>query len=175
MMLPAEYKWLEKELAPKILLEALKLYGVEEFKGDKHNPEILGWAEEVGLEKVYLNDEIAWCGLFAAIVVHRAGKPVVKDPLWARNWANWGEHCEPHLGCIMVFSRGEKSGHVGIYIGEDDYSYYVYGGNQGDKVSITRISKDRLIDSRAIYTTAMPANCRKVVLTAHGELSTNEA
>lgn len=173
--LPKQYEWLGKEPAPRMLLEALKLYGVEEKKGPENNPEILKWAKELSIDKTYLNDETPWCGLFAAVVTHRAGKPVVKSPLWARNWLNFGNKCEPELGCIMVFSRGDTSGHVGIYICEDDKYYYVCGGNQKDKVCIVPVERERLLGARNLYTVKKPDNVRKILLSAGGEVSTNEA
>lgn len=174
-VLETKYAWLANEPGPKILLAALPLYGTKELFGRESNPVILAWARELGLEKDYTNDEIPWCGLFAALVVSRAGKPVPKLPLWARSWAKWGQECEPELGCILVFERGPTSGHVGIYVGEDAKFYYVYGGNQRDKVSIVPIERKRLIASRCMYT-AKPANVRKVILSLDGaEVSRNES
>lgn len=48
--IPEHYRWLEKETGPKMLLEAVKLYGIAEKKGDENNPEILAWAKELGLK-----------------------------------------------------------------------------------------------------------------------------
>lgn len=56
------YNLLKKEPAPRMLLEALKLYGVTEKAGSGNNPEILSWAKETGL-KQYTQDETPWCGL----------------------------------------------------------------------------------------------------------------
>jgi uncharacterized protein (TIGR02594 family) len=174
--LPKHYEWLLNEPGPKILQVALPLHGTKEVIGRENNPVILAWAAEVGLDKVYKSDETPWCGLWVALCVKRAGKPVVKDPLWARNWAKWGVACEPELGCILVFERGPTSGHVGIYIGEDDTFYYVYGGNQKDMVSIVPIRKERLIASRCLYSVAKPANVRAIRLASDGsEASRNEA
>lgn len=169
------YAWLLDEAGPKILTIAVGLHGIKETIGTASNPTILDWAHELGLGRVYFNDETPWCGLFAAICVARAGKPVVKDPLWARNWAKWGEHCEPELGCILVFERGPTSGHVGIYVGEDATRYYVLGGNQHDCVCVVPIEKKRLIDSRCLYSIGKPANVRKISLARNGEVSTNES
>jgi len=85
-----QYKWLEKEVSPKVIAEAIKLYGTREIVGKEHSKEILSWAKELGMEKTYTNDEIPWCGLFAAIVVKRAGFTPVVNPLWARNWNQFG-------------------------------------------------------------------------------------
>lgn len=167
-----EYEWLLKEPGPKVLLEALKLHGTYEVPGEGDNPEILAWAKELGL-KQYTHDSIAWCGLFAAIIAKRAGKPVVKDPLWAANWLNFGKPCDPELGAFAIFRR-DGGNHVAVYVGEDDSYYHVIGGNQKDSVCIVRIHKDRCRGFRALYN-VKPANVRKVILSSTGEVSTNEA
>lgn len=51
--LPAQYAWLSKEGGPKMLIEALKLFGTLEAPGAKDNPVILAWAAELGLSKTY--------------------------------------------------------------------------------------------------------------------------
>lgn len=174
-MLPTQYQWLEQEPSPKMLLEFLKMYGVTEAPGTGDNPTILAWAKETGLEKVYIHDSIAWCGLAAAVAAQRAGKEVPKDPLWALNWAKFGTHTNvPMLGDILVFTR-TGGGHVGLYVGEDDTAYHVLGGNTSDKVTIARIAKARLYTARRpIYSIAQPTNVRRIILSSNGELSTNE-
>ena len=175
MKVPKAYQWLLQEEAPRHLLKAMELYGVTETVGSKHNPIIMGWAKEVGLDKVYVNDEIPWCGLFAAVVMHRAGRPVVKDPLWALNWNKFGVQVKtPMLGDILTFSRN-GGGHVGFYVGEDATAFHVLGGNQGNQVSVTRIAKSRLSQARRPEYTAQPTNIRSIVLAGNGALSTNEA
>lgn len=169
----SNYDFLKKESGPKMLLEALKLLGTKEVEGEKNNPVILAWAKELGL-KDYNMDSIPWCGLFIAYVASMAGKPVVTKPLWARNWAKWGEKCEPELGAVLVFSR-DSFGHVGLYVGEDDKCFHVLGGNQSDSVGFTRIAKDRLLDSRSNYSIQKPDNVRKIKLSAAGAVSINEA
>lgn len=173
IQLPAQYAWLAKEPGPKLLIEALKLFGTQEIVGPAHNPEILSWAKECGLDSVYKQDEIPWCGLFIAVVAKRAGKPVVKDPLWAANWLKYGVPCEPELGAIAVFSR-DGGNHVCIIVGEDTTHLHCLGGNQKNSVCITRIAKNRLRGCRALYRNK-PANVRKVILSSTGEVSTNES
>ena len=170
------YSYLKKETAPKILVEAYKLLGVRETLGKDNNPKILEWAEKLGLKKTYTADEIPWCGLFIAYVCHLAGKPGVVNPLWARNWNNWGtKEQTAMLGDILVFSRG-SGGHVGIYVGEDDKAYHVLGGNQGDAVSIVRIMKVRCIGIRRTdWKIAQPANVRVIKLDAEGIISNDES
>lgn len=175
-MLPEKYKWLLNESGPRMLIEALKLYGTKETVGPNDNPVILAWAKETGLDKVYKSDSVPWCGLFMAVIALRAGKEVPKDPLWARNWAKFGQNvAQPGLGDVLVFER-VGGAHVALYIGESPDSYFCLGGNQGDQVSVTRILKSRCIATRRpIWKTAQPDNVRKIVLEADGVLSTNEA
>lgn len=169
------YKWLKKENHPKVLVEARKHIGVAEIVGKDHNPTILGWAEELGLKNIYTNDEIPWCGLFIAYVCYKAGKNVVEKPLWARNWNKWGvKQDKAMLGDILVFSRG-SGGHVGIYVGEDSKCYHVLGGNQNNKVSVTRIVKSRCIGIRRTpWQIKQPYNVRVIHLETKGAISTNE-
>lgn len=175
MTLPKKYAWLQQEGAPRMLVEFLNIYGTLEKAGVGDNPVILGWAKELGL-KEYTHDSIAWCGLAVAIVAKRAGKEVVKNPLWAANWLNFGTPVkEAMLGDVLVFSR-PGGNHVGLYVGEDKDYYHLLGGNQSDMVSIMRIAKNRCKGiRRPIYKTAQPTNIRKIELSPTGEVSTNEA
>ena len=170
------YDFLKQEKSPKILVEAVKHIGVEEIVGSKHNPVILAWAKALGLEKVYTNDEIPWCGLFVGYCAHAAGVQVVNKPLWALSWANYGNKVdEPMLGDILTFKR-DGGGHVGFYVGEDKDCFHVLGGNQANEVCVTRIAKSRLHQARrTAWKIAQPANVRKITLTAKGAVSTNEA
>lgn len=173
-MLPKQYAWLANEGAPKMLVEALKLYGTQEKPGGANNPAIVAWANECRIPG-YNADSIPWCGLFLAVVAKRAGKPVIDSPLWARSWAKWGTASpDAALGDVLVFVR-EGGGHVGLYVGEDSACYHVLGGNQGDAVSIRRLAKSRCIAVRRLYAVAAPANVRPVRLAPDGQPSTNEA
>lgn len=157
-----------------MLIEALRLYGVSERAGEENNPVIMGWASGLGL-MAYNMDSVPWCGLFMAYVAHQANKKPPVAPLWARNWMNYGEPCQPELGAVLTFSRSGGGGHVGLYVGEDKHSFYhVLGGNQGDKVCITRIPKERLLSSRAQYR-KKPDNIRRVFLAPEGDITKGEA
>ncbi|MFN7178384.1 TIGR02594 family protein [Hyphomonas sp.] len=178
-LLPREYHWLAAEPAPRMLLEGLKTFGTLEGPGAEDHPVIMGWAKEVGvpkIEQVFTADSVPWCGLWMAVIAKRAGKPVNPNALWARSWLNWGSAvAEPKLGDVLVFRRGNTSGHVGLYVGEDDGAFHVLGGNQGDKVSIVRIARSRLLGARNHYAIGQPPNCRRVFLKTTGTLSTNES
>jgi uncharacterized protein (TIGR02594 family) len=174
MNLPKAYQWLQQEPAPRHLLKAVELFGTTESVGNINNPVIMGWAKELGLEKVYTSDSIPWCGLYTAIVIHRAARPVVDQPLWALNWNKFGVRVtEPMLGDVLTFTR-KSGGHVGFYVGEDATAYHVLGGNQGDKVSIVRILKKRLVQFRRPAYNSQPTNVRKITLEPNGIISTNE-
>jgi uncharacterized protein (TIGR02594 family) len=176
MALPAQYQWLAREPGPKMIVEALKLFGTIEGAGAKDNPIILSWASEVGLAKTYSHDSIPWCGLFIAIVAKRAGKEIADSPLWALSWADFGKPAPggPMLGDILTFKRN-GGGHVALYVGEDPNAFHCLGGNQSDKVCVTRIARSRLYAARRPFYDNQPANVRKVKLASNGVLSANEA
>jgi uncharacterized protein (TIGR02594 family) len=180
MTLPAQYQWLSRESSPRILVEFLKIHGVVEAPGALNNPIILQWANAIGLGHVYKSDAIAWCGLTMGYVAAQAGWDHAPrgNALWARNWAAWGtpvERGEEMLGDVLVFERGKVSGHVGEYVGEDPEAFHVIGGNQSDRVKITRIHRGRLIAARRCpWRVNQPPNVRKILLSPSGALSANE-
>ncbi len=174
--LPARYRFLASEPGPRMLVEALALYGTTEARGPADNPVILAWAHEVGLNKAYSHDAIPWCGLFVAVVAKRATWSLPDSPLWALSWADWGRPTErPMLGDVLTFKR-PGGGHVGLYVGEDAGAYHVLGGNQSDAVTITRIAKARFYRARqAPWRIGPPDNRRVIRMAASGPLSSNEA
>lgn len=177
MNLPAQYKWLEKEAAPRMIVEAMKEYGTIEVEGNGNNPKIIAWGKEISqsIANIYKSDSVPWCGLFMALIAKRADKVIPKDPLWALNWGTFGHYVEcPMLGDVLVFTRN-GGGHVSLYIGEDKTSYHCLGGNQSDSVCITRIAKNRLYMARRPDYKIEPENVRVVSLSATGNISTNEA
>lgn len=175
--LPAAYAWLAREAGPRVLVEALALFGTKKVPGAASNPAILAWAREVGVASTYTNDGVAWCDLFVATVTKRAGFDPVANTLWARNWLSFGTKAAvPALGDVLVFSRPGGGGHVGFYVGEGATAYHVLGGNQGDQVRFNPIAKSRCIAVRRCpWKLAQPANVRPIRLAAGGALSTNGA
>ena len=178
--LPPAYAWLAKEKAPKILVAALPFFGLAEIKGDKHNPEIIAWAKALSpiLAAYVVSDEIPWCALFISHVCQVTGLPVPKgyNAVRASGFEAWGTQSPtPMLGDVLVFER-PGGGHVGLYVGEDADAFHVFGGNQGDKVSIVRIEKKRLKAARrTAWAIAQPANVRRITLSKAGALSANES
>lgn len=178
--LPSSYAWLNTQgTLPRTIQEGLKLLGVAEVVGRGSDRTIIGWRDELNHAGVkiedYSDDDIPWCGLYAAIVAHRAGKVGVKEPLWARNWETFGVATgSASLGDCLVFVR-KGGGHVGWYVAEDALAYHVLGGNQANRVSITRIEKARCIAVRRPVYRVQPASVRRFLVRAAGGLSKNEA
>jgi len=175
MEIQDQYKWLLQESGPKMLLEALKLYGTHETPGTSDNPIILSWAKELGINW-YTHDSIPWCGLFMGIIAKRADHPFNPNLLLsALNWVKFGTKVdEAKLGDVLVFKR-TGGGHVTLYIGEDDQAYHCLGGNQSDQVNIERIAKSRIYSIQRPPYEVEPINIRKIILNSTGKLSTNEA
>lgn len=176
MRLPKQYHDLLDYKAPRMLLAGLATYGTQEVVGASSNPIILSWAQEVGLEDVYTNDDIAWCGLWMAVIATRAGWSPVHHPLWARNWMQFGNPASTAmLGDILVFSRG-SGGHVAVYVGEDNTTYHILGGNQSNMVNITRRKKNTLLAvRRPRWRVSQPVEVQQIFRAATGAISTNEA
>lgn len=122
--------------------------------------------------------EISWCGAFVAtcILKWRPESVVPQNVLGARQWGNFGEKCEPQVGAVLTFwriSRSSWQGHVGFMAGQDRDTYHVLGGNQSDAVTITKLAKNRLLESR--WPTDHPQTRIAGYGTLSGTISTNEA
>lgn len=177
--LPQKHQWLLNEPGPKMIQEGLKIYGTKEIVGKKHNPIILGWADEIGIGDIYNEDETAWCGLGHGVVAFRSGKSLAPLTGWnilrALEWAKWGVHVDvPMLGDTLVFKR-PGGGHVGLYVFETKNAYGCMGGNSGNEYKIVEIAKSRLVAVRRPQYTNPPLNIRRIFVNSSGELSTNEA
>lgn len=170
-MYPKNYEWLGRiGTLPRMVSEALKEYGTVEGVGSANNRKILSWAVETKLSRPYTADSVPWCGLFIALICHRAGKAYPRaNPLWALNWAHFGKDGgQPILGDVLVFTR-TGGGHVGIYIAEDREYYHVLGGNQDNSVSIKRIAKNRLYAvRRPPFLFRLPKSARSYIVSSGG-------
>lgn len=133
------------------LLIALQQYGLKETPGAADNEIIIRMAAECGF-KDYKHDDIAWCSLFMNWVCMKANKPR-SNGLNARSWVSVGSPVTiPVLGDLIVLSRPPETwtGHIGIFISEDETNYYLLAGNQNDMVNITPFKKDRLVAARRV-------------------------
>lgn len=183
MSIPAKYQWLANVgTLPRTIAVGLECLGVKEIVGRGSNRTIIAWRDELNAAGVkisgYSDDDIPWCGLFAAwVTFQRASnaQEVVDAPLWARNWATYGRPTkQAALGDVLVFGRN-GGGHVGFYVGEDQQCFHVLGGNQSNAVTIARIKKSRLIAVRRPPYNMQPASVTPYFVSATGTISTNES
>jgi uncharacterized protein (TIGR02594 family) len=102
------------------------------------------------LGMIYNADSVPWCGVFVAECLAEAGIASPAFAVRAKSWAGWGANLRAERlapGAVLVFER-PGGGHVGFYVGEDAVAYHVLGGNQGDRVSVARLAKERCIARR---------------------------
>lgn len=182
------HDWLKELSDPPLIVAAMSKFGLKEKEGAENNPAIMTMATIVedsrpGSAKEYNADSIPWCGLFLAWCCIQCGYFFPDKPLWALNWAGFGERVlgpvdRPSLGDVLVFNRYDAAGkfiggHVGLYVGEDETHFHVLGGNQGDAVSVARIERKRLHQARRPKGVG---EVKPMLLSADGgAVSTNEA
>lgn len=135
--IPSLFPWLEL---------ARKEIGTKEISGSKHNSRILEYHSATKLKAT--EDEVPWCSSFVSWCLEQSGIESTKNA-WARSYLSWGQEIKtPAIGCIVVFSRGQGSGHVAFYLGESGSEIQCLGGNQGDKVCIASYPKSRVLGYR---------------------------
>lgn len=175
------YEYLKNTQTPRHIAVAYSLLGIKEIPGTKSNPQILAFAADSGFSKIYTNDDTSWCALFVYYVLLKANRKITLDTkdqydylraLKYKEIKEFNSVSEAAFGDVLIFQR-PGGGHVAFYVGEDKDAYHVLGGNQSNKVSITRIAKSRLVGiKRPKYLNYKP---EKVFLQATGSLSNNES
>jgi uncharacterized protein (TIGR02594 family) len=189
-IVPESYRWLLDEPGPRMLSIGLSMYGTLEAKGDANNPVILGWQRELQAAghgrqygSIYSRDSIPWCGLWMAVVAHRANverrpeRAPPRDYLAAYEWRLFGREIPRNraaLGDVCIIRR-TGGNHVFQYVGEDGVAFHGLGANQSDAVNIRRFHKDRILFVRRPDYRNVPANVRKIILSPDGVLSKSEA
>jgi len=106
--------------------------GVSEVPGSGNNPRVLEYLQSTtNIDRSATSkDETPWCSGFVNWCLEQAGYERTKNAL-ARSWLNWGQGISmPRRGCIVVFQREKKFGHVGFYLEETETHIKVLGGNQ---------------------------------------------
>ena len=161
------------------IVEARRYVGMAEIPGKQHNPTIQNWLRT--LKAWWSDDETPWCGTFVAYCCRIAGRSVPKDWFRALAWAEAGERLTaPAYGCIAVFNRA-GGGHVGFVVGRDRVgNLMILGGNQGNKVSIAKFSKERVVayvwpSVNGAKNQPAQDRYRLPVLVSNGAFSNNEA
>ena len=132
-----------------LLKIAFNELGTEEIVGGEDNPEVLKYANDVGIGGI-TSDEIAWCSTFVNWVAWKAGLQY-SGKANARSWLNVGQKVTaPEPGDVVVFWRESPQswkGHVGFFLGNSDDQKRVYclGGNQGNPVSVSAYRKETVL------------------------------
>lgn len=126
------------------------LAGVAEIPGSDSNPRINEYLALVGQGP---NDETPWCSAFVNFCFREAGIPGTGKPN-ARSWFFWGTPtAAPKPGDVVVFWRDHRDswqGHVAFWLGDTGSTVVALGGNQGDRVSVSAYSKERVLGYRRV-------------------------
>lgn len=173
-----KYDFLHQEPGPVTLQIALKFVGITEIPGPRSNATILSWAKDLGVEDIYKNDDMAWCGLSHCEVIKMAQLPMPfrsYEVLRAASWVKWGEGVGTAMFMDTLVFHRSGGHHVGFYVGESKKSYHVLGGNQSNRYGFSELAKDRCIAVRRPLYAIPPPNLRQIFIDSNGKLSTNEA
>lgn len=132
-----------------LFLYMIRLYGLREIPGEKHNKIIVRFFQELGYP--VHDDETSWCAALVNVCCKMLGYEY-PDSLLARDWLNVGRVIQnPKVGDITVLWRiapDSVYGHVGLYVTERDGYVYLLGGNQQNEVNIMRFEKSRVLGYR---------------------------
>lgn len=145
----------------EVLKVALSQWNFKEIQGKYHNPEIVKYFQEIGYK--INNDETAWCSAFLNWCAMKAGYEYTTK-LNARSWQHIGIEVpknEWKLGDVVVLWRSSPEswkGHVGLYIRHDENYIYLLGGNQSNRVTISKYSISRVIAVRELQPTSIIAS-----------------
>lgn len=142
---------------------ATRFLGVQEAAGAAANPAVLWFLQSC--DASVTRDEVPWCSGFANRVAWLLGLPRSRS-LAARSWLTVGRAVEPIANAqvgfdVVVLKRGANDagpevtsgapGHVGLFYGFDGEQVLVLGGNQGDRVSVARFPRSRILGVRRLY------------------------
>lgn len=132
---------------PAWIDEAKRHLGLREIAGRKHNPMILRMWQSI--RAPFTDDETPWCAGFVGHCLEAVGIKSSRSAA-ARSYLNWGRKLtKPVVGCIVVFERGPRNGHVGFLVGvQRNGNLMILGGNQGDEVNIKAFEKGRVLGYR---------------------------
>lgn len=146
---------------------AERFAGEGELPGGADNPAIRWFLAAVGFGP-QVHDEVPWCAAFVSRIAWLLFLPRSTSPA-ARSWLTIGTPVDPASAQpgfdVVVLSRGAlpqppasvlaAQGHVGFFGGLVDGAVLVLGGNQGDRVSISKYPVSRILGIRRLR--AMPA------------------
>lgn len=185
MSLPDKYKFLLDFKGPAMIIEGLRLMGVKEIPGKRHNEVILNFAKILGIGDLVKDDEQPWCALVHGYLLVQAGKEVPLrgyDLLRAAKYVAIGAPIDidnAMAGDTLIFKR-PKGFHVGTYVAESPVNdkrkvFHVMGGNQANSFNIIEIEKERCIAARRPIYRTQPKEVKKYFIDSSGQVSSNEA
>ena len=120
-----------------------------EFPGAANNPVVLDY--HVTTEGGSSPDQVSWCSSFVNWCVVSSGLSGTNSKA-ARSWLLWGESTsENEIGSVCVLwrvARDSWQGHVGFLVGYDAENVYLLGGNQSNRVRVSRYAKTRVLSYR---------------------------
>lgn len=130
--------------------KANALMGEGEVIGPKENPMIRAMfkAVDYDISDVKDADTVPWCGAFVGYVMQEDGHPMAALAARALSWATYGDPCEPKHGAIAVVENGEGGHHVAFIYQVTETNLYLLGGNQGNRVSIVKWPRAKLVACR---------------------------
>lgn len=129
--------------------------------------------------------KLPWCGdlVETPIALTLPEEPLPANPYYALNWRSFGVEVPDGMvprGAIVTFERRNSAGkliggHVGFVVGHDKTYYHVLGGNQSNKISITKIAKSRQEGTLRWPATYTPPTESLPYTTLDATITTNEA
>lgn len=146
---PAEPLW---------LTTARTQLGVTEVPGFKSNPRIVEY--QTATKQHETGDHIPWCAAYICWLFEKHGIESPRDAR-SRHFLKWGKEVDkPSLGTVTVLWRGRRddgyTGHVGLWLAEDEDRVLLHGGNQRNRVSEAWYPKARVLGYRMPLTEATP-------------------
>lgn len=132
---------------------------VYERPGDEDHPLIQWWLSLCG-QSLDAHDEIPWCSAFASGVAWECRLPRSKS-LSARSWLEVGTPIPLSAAtpgyCVVILNRGGSPspttagpGHVGYFAGIEEQFVLLVGGNQGNKVCVSRFQIADILGVRTL-------------------------
>lgn len=127
--------------APPHLRIAYGYLGLKEIPGPRHNADIVGFWERLGLH--FRDDETPWCAGYVNACLHKANLPITPKYRAAAlgwRWTGYGTRLDgPALGAVLSMKRPGRpgSGHMTFVAGRTESGMIAgLGGNQGNEVGI---------------------------------------
>lgn len=139
----------------EFFFSALELYGLKESENGSISPELEALFNASSLSSY--TSKTSWCGVYIEHVCKKFNLPIPKNPYMARSWLNVGkETSKPKIGDIVVFWREDPkswTGHVSLFVNysKDKQFIYCLGGNQSDRVQISKYKAEQLLGFRDLF------------------------